>query len=480
MKSNLFFYKHKDIILFSLVFSILIVLTGNIPFFWTMGYFGSLATRIYESNFTQLIFNIDNGTPPLYAVYIAFLWKVFGKSLMVFHIAALPFIIGILIQLKKLTKALYPKINTYVLFILLLFEPTFITICSLGGYDLCLTFFFFYSMNAIYFHKKNFFFLLSIIIITFINIRGFTIVFGIFLFDVYIQIRNKKMENTIRGKILFILPYFICLLAFIGWLMYHYSIQGWYIVHSDFDSFHKLNHLEMLMRNFIYIFWKIFDFGRFIIWVPLIFMLLKFVFQKKLFNKENTAYVYFLFTLLYYFIFYLVNSYPVSHRYFLLSYIISLILFLSLINKISNKIHQTLLILASCIVLFFGNFIIYPERFGNGWDASLKYLPYFSLKQNIDNYIILQNIKPEEVGAHYPMNFDNYDTNLSETHFKYAALNNDHFKNYKYIILSNISNSFSPQVMEEIENKWSLEKEFKSYQIYIKLYKNPNTTHELN
>ncbi len=50
----------------------------------------------------------------------------------------------------------------------------------------------------------------------------------------------------------------------------------------------------------------------------------------------------------------------------------------------------------------------------------------------------------------------------------------------KYIILSNISNSFSPQVMEEIENKWALEKEFKSYQIYIKLYKNPNTTHELN
>ena len=195
MKSNLFFHKHKDIILFSLVFSILIVLTGNIPFFWTMGYFGSLATRFYESNFTQLIFNIDNGAPPLYGIYIAFLWKVFGKSLMVFHLAALPFIIGILIQLKKLTKALFPEINTYVLFFLLLFEPTFITICSLGGYDLCITFFFFYAMNVIYFHKKNFFFLLSILIITFLNLRGFTIVFGIFLFDVYIQIKQKREHN---------------------------------------------------------------------------------------------------------------------------------------------------------------------------------------------------------------------------------------------------------------------------------------------
>lgn len=458
-----------------LIFTLIIFLSRNIPFFWTMGYVGSLANKIYESNFSSFIFDIDNGMPPLYGTYIAILWTVFGKSLLVMHLAVLPFLIGIILQLKKIAKALYPEISLLFLFLLLLFEPTFLTVCLMGGYDLAITFFFLYGLNSVYFKKKNIFFVLSLIMLPMLNLRGFTLVFGIFFYDIYSEWKNFNKKNFINHFTKQIFPYLIPAFIFCCWLVYHHSVQGWYLVHKAFDSFQKLNSAEMFLRNFIYIFWKIFDFGRIIIWVPVIIFALNLLFKKKLFTKENHAFVFLGFSLLYYFVFYWATSYPVSHRYLLISIILAIIPFLMIVDKISNKSLRFFIIGFTCIILFFGNFIMYPERFGNGWDASIKFIPYFKIEKELDTFISSNGIDPKQVGAEYPMHFSRSDTYLDKINFKFSDLDKKDFDKWDYIVQSNISNTFAPEEIQNLNNNWILMNEFKSWPVFIKLYKNPNS-----
>lgn len=457
------------------IFTLIIFLSGNIPFFWTMGYVGSLANKIYDSNFSTFIFDIDNGMPPLYGTYLALMWTVFGKSLLVMHLAVLPFLIGIILQLKKIAKALYPEINLVFLFLLLFVEPTFLTVCLMGGYDLSIIFFFLYALNAVYFKKKNSWFILSLLMLPMLNLRGFTIVFGIFFYDIYTEwvIFNKK--NFVKQFLKFIFPYLIPAIIFCCWLLYHYSVQGWYIVHSDFDTFHKVNNAEMFLRNFAYIFWKIFDFGRIIIWIPVMIFALKLLFRKKLFSKEYHAFVFLGFSLLYYFVFYWATSYPVSHRYMLISIILAIIPFLMIVDKISNKFLRYSVIGFTCIILFFGNFIMYPERFGNGWDASIKFIPYFKIEKELDTFISSEKIDPKLVGAVYPMHFSIYDTYLTKNDFKFTDLDKNDFEKWDYIVQSNISNTFTPEEIKHLEKDWMMMKEFRSWPVYIRLYKNPIT-----
>lgn len=457
------------------IFTLIIFLSANIPFFWTMGYVGSLANKIYDSNFSQFIFDIDNGMPPLYGTYIALLWTVFGKSLLVMHLAVLPFLFGIVFQFKKIAKALYPEISLLFLFLLLLFEPTFLTVCLMGGYDLAIIFFFLYSLNAIYFKKKNIFFILSLLVLPMLNLRGFTIVFGIFFYDIYSEWKKFNRKNFFGQLIKFFFPYLIPAFIFCCWLLYHNSIQDWYIVHSDFDSFQKLNTAEMFLRNFAFIFWKIFDFGRIFIWIPIIILALKLLFRKKLFNKEYHAFIFLGFSLLYYFVFYWATSYPVSHRYLLISIIVAIIPFLMIVDKIPNKLFRYIVIIITCIILFFGNFIMYPERFGNGWDASIKFIPYFKIEKELDSYVSSKGINSKLVGSEYPMHFSRYDTYLTNDNFKFSDIDKKDFEKWDYIVQSNISNTFTPEEVMHLEKDWILMKEFKSWPVYIRLYKNPNT-----
>jgi len=120
-----------------------------------------------------------------------------------------------------------------------------------------------------------------------------------------------------------------------------------------------------------------------------------------------------------------------------------------------------------------GNFIIYPERFGNGWDSSLKTLPYFNLKKQFDNYLVSSNINPMMVGVKFPMDFDNYDCYLNGEHLAFVDMDKKPYTEMPYIVQSNISNTFTPEEIQTLNGKWKLVKEIRAWPVYIKLFKNP-------
>jgi energy-coupling factor transporter transmembrane protein EcfT len=148
------------------------------------------------------------------------------------------------------------------------------------------------------------------------------------------------------------------------------------------------------------------------------------------------------------------------------------ILFLVIIEKKIKKFYRNLLLSLTCIILFFGNFIVYPERYGNGWDSSLKVLTYFPLEKKMHEYYLANKMNPSETGSEYPMNYDMHDTYLLKESFRFSDLDDRAFNNHEFIVQSNICNTFTPKEIEKLNTKWILVKEFRSWPVYIKIFRN--------
>ena len=104
-------YNLFEIILYGL-FTLLVIGVARNPFFWdTIQYASKQGNYFYATNFQSIIVpgNIDSGHIPSLGIYLALVWKVFGKSLIVSHLAMLPFVWGIVYQSIKLSKQLFSK-----------------------------------------------------------------------------------------------------------------------------------------------------------------------------------------------------------------------------------------------------------------------------------------------------------------------------------------------------------------------------------
>ena len=456
------------IFVFSALYFAAILLSASTPMFWDMAYVSKISNLIFDNNFSKIIFpEFDNGTPPLYSIYISILWKIFGKSLFICHIAILPFVIGLVYQFYKLSSKFLPQKQIIFALILLFIEPTILTQTILAGLDLVFCFLFLFGLNSVL-ENKRYMIALSVIAIPLLNSRCFTSVFSIFLIDCYI---NRSEYLNIKKFAKSIVAYLPALIFLIIWLLYHYLNTNWFAVSNNRAKYHHFNGLEEIFRNFIYIVWKIVDFGRVVIYIVVLIFAFK-IFKSK--NKKGISLIIImLLSIIPYLFFFLPFSYPVSHRHFMIIYIIGSLTVVYFLLTLNKKPHRIIIYTVITISLIIGNFWLYPERFGNGWDSSLKSIPYFKLKEKFDSYIKISKINPADIGADFPMNFDNYDTYLSETHFQFTDIDKKPLDKFRYIVQSNISNNFIPNEINTLNNKWILLKTFKSKQIYIKLFKNP-------
>ena len=89
---------------FFLFFLILTLLVSGNFFFWDTVQLSSKQAHFYYTNgYKDLLLpnSIDSGHPPIMGMALAFLWKIFSKSLIVSHLFIFPFLIGIVIQMKN-------------------------------------------------------------------------------------------------------------------------------------------------------------------------------------------------------------------------------------------------------------------------------------------------------------------------------------------------------------------------------------------
>ena len=463
--------KSKLFLLFALLFyAALTFFSSSIPFFWDNTIYSELSSHYYFNGYKNII------APPaldlrgfyFYQLYMSFVWKILGRTLFVSHFALLPFLIGIVFEFYKSAKYFLSEKTIPVAIILLLIEPTFNTQSILMGYDIIPLYFFMLSINIL-FQKKFKLLYFSLLLLALSNFRGIFLVAAIFLIQ---QLQFYKEHKSFQLKLL--IYYLPSVIAIIIWALFHKINTGWYFfspVYENDDE--KTNSLMMMIKQLVFIAWKLIDFGRITLWLVTIIGWYILYRQKRISDKFklllNLLFIPFIVTG----IFMAVISNPIGHRYFMYTYLILIIAACFIIEQLKSRKLFVACFGLVFLSLFIGNFWLYPERFGNGWDSSLKVLPYFSLKDDMDKFIVQSNITPAEIGTQFPLINDKRFSHLTDSSFHFTNVWRGPISNYKYYLQTNVINTDIPEQIEEVKSKWILVKGYKKGLVYLNLYKNP-------
>lgn len=448
----------------SAMYLILCYISQNNVFFGDMVQFGSRHPHFfYENNFNSLWLpnNLDSGHPPIFGMYIAIGWMIFGKSIIVSHWLMLPFLLIISYIIPKLLELFVPQKWILPASLLIFFEPTLLAQASLTSPDIVLISFFLLCIYYII-KKRNFKLSIALIPMSFISMRGMMVLFAIFvgLYIYQIIIERKFFHSQSKLLITIFLP---AVLINVAWLLTHYYLFGWIGFHSNSpwaSSFQQVG-LAQTFKNIALMIWRWIDFGRITFWLILVYILLKHIN-----NLDRTSYKLISVFLSLIIVFTLNTSFAdglIGHRYYMPIYILGLMLCISLIQDLSSFKYLINLIFVSFII---GSIYIYPVKIAVGWDATPSHFPYYELRKNLINHLDNKQIKLNNVAAGFP-NLDNRET--LELNGDTSKFQSYHLKNTEYIAWSNIFN-YPDELIDEIQT-YQLIYEEEKRGIFMRLYK---------
>ena len=137
-----------------------------------------------------------------------------------------------------------------------------------------------------------------------------------------------------------------------------------------------------------------------------------------------------------------------GHRYFLPHFLMFAFIVFTLLSKIVSVRRMKRLSIVVCIVLLCGNFIKYPEKISTGWDSTLSHLPFYSLRTQMFDYIVDNNISFSDVSSGFAIKGNQNYIDLTSP----KDLNIDGYQgDKKYHIYSNVFNATDEEI-EEINN----------------------------
>jgi 4-amino-4-deoxy-L-arabinose transferase-like glycosyltransferase len=451
-------------------------------FFWdTVQFAGKHSLWFYEQNFASLLLppEIDSGHPPVFAWYLAVLWKLFGKSLAVSHWAMFPFLAGIVWQLHLLGRRLLKNISACWLIVIPLADPVFLGQSVLVSPDIALCFFFLLALRAGW-NGQTFWTGIAYLGMSLISMRGMMIVAAFALIQAWhwFRNRNKGEERGLRNLrwLLTFLP--AALFSFI-FLFIHYRAYGWIGYHSDSPwapSFVRVD-AGGFFRNAIIFIWRWLDHGRVFIWIVLFFLL---VFDRiktgrtirSYYLRLKTSSLVDLFSLLFCITLLLSYSFLTytglqAHRYLLPCFLLFSMITVLGIDRFPRARMRKFLLPFLFLGLLSGNLWKYPDDVAQGWDSTLAHWPYYGLRDDLLLYLKKEGISPEEVGTAFPEIGPLKQRDLSGRSFgfKEKELHQD-----RWIFYSNVMNDFSDEEVDELRNNWQVRKRFAAWPVEVVLY----------
>jgi hypothetical protein len=466
--------KYYFLILSCLFTLALFILNKNNSFFWDGVHYGSIEPDFYYcSHFKSIIMpnSIDSGEVPIFALYIASIWSLFGRTIEISHFAMLPFVIGILYQLYILCLRFFKNEYTNIVMLLLLADTTLLSQFTLVSPDLPLLFFFLLGLNSLFDNRKVVF-AISVFFL-FINItRGIMLSFCLLLLDINLIISQiKKGKNVLIELIKRSLIYLPGFLVFLLFSYHHYIQKGWILSHQDspWKDTKVIVDGYGLLFNMALLCWRLIDFGKIMIWIVLLFLLIKLK-KQFLIRKESKSLLFLLICLLIFVHIDLIwANNLLAHRYFMPFNIILTLLCATILfsDLVSNKLKHTATFLMF-ISLISGSFWIYPNKIAKGWDATLSHLPYYDLRHQAIEYLVKKQINFKEVDSFFPnvASLNQIDLNGDQRNFdNYDGKSN-------YVFYSNIYN-ITDKEYDEIHNLkyYKSIQHFENKGVFITIYK---------
>ena len=454
----------------SLFFFIWTFLSRNNPFFWDGILNAKIATFYLETKFAYLVppERIDAGHTPGFNLYLALVWKVFGRSLWASHLAVLPILIGVAVQWVKLCKRYLSESGFWIGVAFLLVEPAFLTQSFLVSPDVALVFFYFLAMNGILEHRR-WMISLAVIGLAFSSFRGVLMLVPVFIFDLYIH--RTTLKDIWKQGILTYIPVSVLILS---WFWLHIQVQGWLISPpaETYGDHRKMVSLYEFLRNVGIFGWRMLDNGRFALWVAVLGVATYHYRSILAYIKEKQE-VLFLFVLPTGFFLLLLTPFsnPIGHRYLMVCFLLFVLNADQLFEQwVSTRTKLTVFLI--CMALnFSGHFWVYPDTVAKGWDAMLSHVSWYSARQEMIDFVQAEGLTPGEICTGFPnITGKEFTDLLPKENWSFVGKEDVGFDQCPYIIQSNIFNGFSDAELAGLKTEWELKKDIVKGRVYVRLY----------
>ncbi len=460
-----------------------VLLSLDHVFFWDTIQLGSKHAHFYfDSGFSSLLLpeRMDSGHPPLFGLYLAAGWVVFGKSLLTSHLLMLPFVWLLVYQWYQLGKYLGGEQLLPYFMLLLLVDPVVASQSILISPDLPLMGCFLLLLNSILQKRVNGK-VLAVIGLGLISMRGMMVGFLLFFWEWLIYSKKDKTVSWISHVVALLWPYLPGGLLAMVFLAFHYLERGWIGFHeaSEWAPSFALADTKQVIKNVVVLVWRLLDFGR--VFIGLALAGLFFVFVKRMGWKASwketivrQISLLFVFLLVGLSISFIRYAGLQQHRYLLPLFLTLTVLFyLFLIHFPSPLLKpkaKRLLLLVVTLGLFSGNFWVYPDKISQGWDSTLAHWPHYELRADMLHYLQEQGIELEQVGTAFPEigPLKYKDLSGESAGFKEKDLSRD-----SYVLYSNIMNDFTDEEVDELRTNWTLIYRSERWNVRMELYVAP-------
>lgn len=443
----------------------------EVGLFWDNVLFaGKMPNWLYENGVLNwnLPEELDTGHPPLLATLLAASWYLVGKSLAAAHWLMFPFVWGLLWQLYVLVDYFVEqKTEKWWAFGLVVADATLLAQFVLVNPEIIQLFLFFTALNALL-RQRIAVQMLASSVLGLVSYRGMVFVFSIFLIDLARYCVKNETHFLRFFSLKKVLIYAFSAAPAVIYLSFRMMSKGW-IRHNpsgywvDAWGFHSWSDFMLnLLKNQLILVQRFTDFGR----IFVIVMILAIIYQHRVvFQKEkiHDLLLIWLGATLPIAVLSAVIVNPMGHRYFIPSYLLSALFLFLLLPAIHWK---KIVYSVALLVLLASNFIVYPDKFAQGWDASLAHLPYWKLRKEAINYLDQQQIPIAQVATFFP----NYST------IDNVELNGDlrSFSKFSgkepYVFYSNVYN-LSDNEFDILYKNYTLLQTFRSGQIRIEIWR---------
>lgn len=464
-------------------YAILTIFTTSIPFFWdNVLLVSKIATYYYETNFADFILpnQWDTGHPPFFGVYMAGMWKLFGRSLLVSHWAIYPFMVGMGIAYYYLLK--YFVRPTWIPFgmLCLFVEPAILAQSALGGFDIALVCLFLVAANGLVYRKRGLLFIACFLMVG-ISIRGILMMCLLIACDGVFWLMEKKQDQLTWGEwgrrlLVRPLPYLPAILWITLWYIFHYERTGFTFFNYSAKWAADYGYVgpKRFLWNCCIVAWRILDNGRVILWMTGLFFACKYLKNKMpLHWKQGQLLVLVFVPLICYTPFIVARETPILHRYLMTWFLLVGILIVSHYYLLEKKYLQKLLAGLTIFSLILGHLWVYPIPIANGWDAHLGFLPYLSMQKKIENDLLQLDILKGQVATTFPLANARKYTHLEADTMRFYDEWRD-LDSCQLVLFSNLSNDFTPLQIQQLEQHWTLLKHYQQFPVEMKLYQHPS------
>jgi hypothetical protein len=494
----------------------------------------SQAQWFYKQGFTPLPSAIDVGHPPLLPVYLAIVWHLAGKSLATSHQAMLPFLIGIVVCIHLLAFLLISEAcastslrrqawYSTLCASLVLVQPTFLAQATLVSPDVVLVCCFLVGMVVLIlrlpqerggtipcasvtsdatpdlssgFHLfthlvYHLVYACVLIPLTLVSLRGG--ICGVMLLCaealcIVLVGRAQSMTSLLAmlGKRL--TAYVPAFLVFLCWSSWHRSTTGGVGFQAWSWSFMLstiINDPDILKKYAVYG-WRLLDFGMIFVWTSLAIGAV--LLMRVMTRRQRSIYQYTRIVLVALVVAVMAIAWipilavmplnSIGHRYFLPLTMTATLLAGVVLCAAQHSCRRSY---AYCMRLLYGLSVfglltghwwvwLYPATTAKGWDSTLAYLPYNSLRRTVMQSIQQRGIHLSSVASRNHALAAQSDIDLLDT--PTVPFVEQSLEEAQYVFYATVLNGFTNEELQRLQS-WECIERASSCGIVVEVRKKP-------